>query len=784
MTKKRFFGERNAFLSEDEDEDAKKDGTAFRSRPDADETTSWNSSSDEQTLETVSSPLTRRGLLASCAEGIVVRLRVAALVSSARLYLLDETTAESNEPISQKKPTDAPRLSLATRWAAAAADFANALVHGADESDSRGSLSEERNANANANANAKKSSGALEREALETFPLSIVPASLRDTSAVADDLADAWGPCLDAATKALFAENRALETCSTDEALLHHTRCHFALVATALAKAQLVGSLRLVLNENDEGPDAALAKPLNPNADRVFGFWETSFSVEKSSPFAVTRGRPLDGRAALAARCLARVAAWTFRTEHSEEDVPRIRRAVNEACAAVAHALDAGVGADVRATTAEASSFAAEARALGLVLAAHAADADAAASAVVLAAGLARRPERFCVAAAAEISAATLDASRRKSSVSATTTPLLLLTAVRTLLETPKETLEEDSPSPFVALFASLVCRADAETATSAKRALFSDESLFFKSDDVVAALAAASVDECVSTHTATRACVSTQSTPNADREKVALDKLAAFFSDARASRRRARSEAVAFKELRRRFSSRNSREDNDNDDDDDARRRLPTFLRLFGAACASATLRRLRLCASARRVSASRREDVVAAAEGLKFWVAATEALGRRDFPDDDDEKNVVARQTATIAAFLPLALEAIVPSSFEEEEEEEEEESFRAKTKEEDDDAEKASELRALASAAKTMATSLAGAAPSAFRAAVAALRPESTARLRAAMARDTVRDVSREHPKEKGHRARASVEDRTSTPLPPPPPSFAAFTAPNDH
>jgi hypothetical protein len=211
----------------------------------------------------------------------------------------------------------------------------------------------------------------------------------------------------------------------------------------------------------------------------------------------------------------------------------------------------------------------------------------------------------------------------------------------------------------------------------------------------------------------------------------------------------------------------------------------------LFGAACASATRTRLRLCASARRVSASRREDVVAAAEGLKFWVAATEALGRKDLPDDfsDDEKNVVARQTATIAAFLPLALEAIVPSSFEEKKrktkkKKSEEESFRAKTKEEDDDAEKASELRALASAAKTMVTSLAGAAPSAFRAAVAALRPESTARLRAAMARDTVRDLSREHPKEKGHSARASVEDRTSTPLPPPPPSFAAFTAPNDH
>ena len=130
-------------------------------------------------------------------------------------------------------------------------------------------------------------------------------------------------------------------------------------------------------------------------------------------------------------------------------------------------------------------------------------------------------------------------------------------------------------------------------------------------------------------------------------------------------------------------------------------------------------------------------------------------------------------------------MALEAIVPSSFEEEEEEEREESFRAKTKEEDA-AEKASALRALASAAKTMVTSLAGAAPSAFRAAVAALRPESTARLRAAMARDTVRDVSREptNEKKKGHSARVSVEDRTSTPLPPPPPSFAAFAAPNDH
>ena len=81
----------------------------FRFRPDADadETISCDSS-DEQTLETVSSPLTRRAS-ASCAEGIVARLRVAALVSSARLYLLDETTA-SDEPVSAK-PTYTPRLS-------------------------------------------------------------------------------------------------------------------------------------------------------------------------------------------------------------------------------------------------------------------------------------------------------------------------------------------------------------------------------------------------------------------------------------------------------------------------------------------------------------------------------------------------------------------------------------------------------------------------------------------------------------------------------------------------
>ena len=774
----------------------------FRPDADADETTSCDSS-DEQTLETVSSPLTRRAS-ASCAEGIVARLRVAALVSSARLYLLDETTA-SDEPVSAK-PTYTPRLSLATRWAAAAADFAAALVHGADESDSV--VSGERDANANANA--KRSSGALP-EALETFPLSIVPASLREKSAVAEDLADAWGPCLDAATSVLFAETRP-ETFLKDEAL---TTRSFALVASALAAAQLVGSLRLVSAGDDEGPDAALAKPLNPNADRVFGFWKTSQKKhDGSSPFAVARGRPLDGRAALAARCLARVAAWTFRTA-AEEDVP-LRRAVSEACAAAVTALDAGVGVDVRATTAEArgsaaagkerektSSFAAEARALGLVLAAHAADADAAASAAALAAGLARRPERFCVAAAAEMVVAMLDDSRRESSASATTTRLLLLTAVRTLLETPQETSgeKEGSPSPFVAPFASLVRRADAETATTAKRALFSDASLFLKSEDVVAALAAASVDElfCVSTRDTSvspNAFVSTREPcANRKQERVALEALAAFFSDdaKRASRRRARGEAAAFKELRRRFSYSETKNEDVNDD---ARRHLPTFLRSFGAACASATLRRLRLCASSRRVSASRREDVVAAAEGLKFWVAATEALGKKRHEDDDDvffsDKNVVARQTATVAAFLPLALEAMLPSSFLEEEEEEEEEegeeeaSFRAqKTREEDDDAAAEASSRALASAAKTMATSLAGAAPSAFRAAVAALRPESTARLRAAMARDTVRDTS-EHPR--GYRARSSAGDRTSTPLPPPPPSFAAFaafasSAPND-
>jgi hypothetical protein len=47
----------------------------------------------EQTLVTTSSPLTRRAS-ASCAEGIVVRLRIAALASSARLYLLESAEGD------------------------------------------------------------------------------------------------------------------------------------------------------------------------------------------------------------------------------------------------------------------------------------------------------------------------------------------------------------------------------------------------------------------------------------------------------------------------------------------------------------------------------------------------------------------------------------------------------------------------------------------------------------------------------------------------------------------
>ena len=135
---------------------------------DASDASDRSDDSVEQTLVTTSSPLTRRAS-ASCAEGIVVRLRVAALASSARLYLLE--SAEGDGAVGVNPPRAFSRLAL--KWAAVASDFAAALVDGS--------------------------------RVAASFPLSVVPASLRGTSAVAEDLADAWGPCLDAATRALFA---------------------------------------------------------------------------------------------------------------------------------------------------------------------------------------------------------------------------------------------------------------------------------------------------------------------------------------------------------------------------------------------------------------------------------------------------------------------------------------------------------------------------------------------------------------------------------------------------
>ena len=94
-------------------------------------------------------------------------------------------------------------------------------------------------------------------------------------------------------------------------------------------------------------------------------------------------------------------------------------------------------------------------------------------------------------------------------------TPLLLLTAVRTLLESSVLTASvtgesvtresvtreraENASRPFAFAFASLAASADAATAAMAKRALFGDafETLEFGNDDAIAALAAASVFEC-----------------------------------------------------------------------------------------------------------------------------------------------------------------------------------------------------------------------------------------------------------------------------------------------
>jgi hypothetical protein len=688
-----------------------------------------------------------------------------------------------------------PRLAL--KWAAAVSDFAATLVDGS--------------------------------RVATSFPLSVVPASLRGTSAVAEDLADAWGPCLDAATRALFAREEM--GADAEEARVPYRAARaFALLASALAEAQLRGSLELVFADDANGPDAPLAKPLNPSAKRrdergangptpLVG--SDVADARSGSAFAVKRGRPSDARAALAARCLARVANWTFRrfetniveTEKMENDIKDItlRRSVVSACASAARALDAGVDSETERAAEDGKShrlkshrekfrgenfrgvsFAAEARALGSALAAHAAHADAAAAAVAIAAGLARRPGFACAARAAEIVAAisartdagadgavggadALRASERKNTK--IVTPLLLLTAVRTLLESESESVTvkvkknvsseraEKAATrlpPFAFAFASLAASADATTASVAKRALFGDATtatLEFGSDDAIAALAASSAFECAAS---SRNDTDTMTAFAEDGVPVALRALAAFFSDAAAPRRAAPRETAAFAALREgiRAISEEQKEQNSSP--------LATFLRALGPACASATLRRARLCAAPNRAHAARRADVVAAAEGLKFWAAATNALAL----ESDDDAAVVARQTATVATFLPLALEAIAPTRIVVMRDGSDGGGdSRTACLESEEEAGGEDERAALAAAATRLVASLAGTAPAAFRAAVAALRPESTARLRAAMG-------GRDKTKLPSVGARAQGEPHQSRASTPPPPSFAAF------
>ena len=767
-----------AWLTEEKANDAKTSDASSDASSDADSDDSDDSV--EQTLVTTSSPLTRRAS-ASCAEGIVVRLRIAALASSARLYLLESAEGDG--------VFGAERFStrLALKWAAVVSDFAATLVDGS--------------------------------RVATSFPLSVVPASLRGTSAVAEDLADAWGPCLDAATRALFAREE-MGADAEEPGVPYRAARAFALLASALAEAQLRGSLELVFADDANGPDAPLAKPLNPSAKRrdergangptpLVG--SDVADARSGSAFAVKRGRPSDARAALAARCLARIANWTFRPETNimemEKDIT-LRRSVASACASAARALDAGVDSETEHAedaNFRGVSFAAEARALGSALAAHAAHADAAAAAVAIAAGLARRPGFACAACAAEIVAAisartdagavggadALRASERKNGVTKIVTPLLLLTAVRTLLESESESesvtrvkvskgeserAEKAARKllpPFAFAFASLAASADATTASIAKRALFGDATFFgatleFGSDTgAIAALAASSVFECAS--------IPRNDSRNEDGVPVALRAIAAFFSDAAAPRRAAPRETAAFAALREGLFLKNaiSEEQSKEQSKEQNSSVLSTFLRALGPACASATLRRARLCAAPNRVYEQRRADVVAAAEGLKFWAAATNALALEKKSDDDAA--VVARQTATVATFLPLALEAIAPTRDKEQRDGSDgggDELCTACRKETEEEAGGEDERAALAAAATRLVASLAGTAPAAFRAAVAALRPESTARLRAAMGgRDKTKLPSE-------LKARAQGEPHQSRASTPPPPSFAAF------
>ena len=154
-----------------------------------------------------------RRVLEDAPDAIVVRLRVAALVSSARLYLA-ETAADGGAAAAEKRDARGgretqPRAFLVLKWAAVASDFAKTLL-----------LPERSNGFSGAGADGAEASGGARGGAghvaggSSPFPLSVVPPSLRARSAIAKDLADAWGPCLDAATSALFASETEHKTVS------------------------------------------------------------------------------------------------------------------------------------------------------------------------------------------------------------------------------------------------------------------------------------------------------------------------------------------------------------------------------------------------------------------------------------------------------------------------------------------------------------------------------------------------------------------------------------------
>lgn len=597
----------------------------------------------------------------TCAFGILVRLRLAALESAAVVWtnqkLLDDGDSQIKKMVSE---TNFNTDRLGEKWATVVTDFA-AGIAGDDP---------------------------LITTVTDTVSTTIVPTSLRGKPSVLQDLGDAWRPCLDAASEALFSVE-------SKESLQKKHR--FAVSFLALCRASVRATL--ALTKDDNGPNAPLAKPINPT---------NRGSSNSSYEQTVKRGLPGEKQATTSVKAVTKIAKWLF--EHQTAHASDFNSMLSETCTSVVAALDSGVGThgDEHGGT-DSSSFVDECGGLAYSLASNSAtSAHAATLALAVASGLARRDELHAVSLAAKaVDNVVINA---EASILNALRPSMLITCVRVLsFDSANDDERLTKLKPFVKTFADVLDfdgmgkQSEGDDASrAAMRILFSDVDRLRGAPILSAACASVVAKQCLYGQT----------------DGFAARALARFFSDKQAS---ASAERAALSELRMSVTEGNNV----------TSKGLHGLLQKFGAHIATAVLRRMRLVSSCADSS----DDVLAAAEGLKFWAALVSASSASE-----------DTQTVCVSLFLSLAIEACVPVT--------------------------GTPAPALASAAVRLTTSLAGSAPNAFRTSVGRLSETSTARLRSAMAFNT---------------APMSIKSRSPNPepvkpvvvtAPITPPSFASF------